>query len=212
MDLSWVLEDVRHILGCTGLHTFSDLGKMRQTTLEQRLRAARSQLTRRSEAYIYAMWLRAKVAHTQDTVRQTMVGSMVAFFVSGDCCSFKTLLRVWEDCAADSSRMEDVRMEMKVCYESPGLGEKEIRERYHQSPSPHPRQTSASWQQNSSSGMFNHADAENNIQKKRQSPIRDIHQKRPSPDSMRRKYVCRRCNQPGEFGCRQSHSKQKLMT
>ena len=217
MDLSWILEDVRHILGCTGLHTFADLGKMRQTTLEQRLRAARSQLTRRSEAYIYAMWLRGQVAHTQDSARKTAVGSMVAFFASsGDCCSFETLLRVWEDCAADSSKMEDVKMEMKVCCESPELREKEIRGRYHQSPSLHgesrPRQTSASLQQNSFSGMFNHANAENNIQKRDQSPIRDIDQKRPSPDSMQRPYICRRCNQPGEFGRRRSHSKQRLMT
>lgn len=52
-----ILENLHSALGCNGMRNFSDLGRMRQSRLEERLDNARSKLSPQNIASIYARWL-----------------------------------------------------------------------------------------------------------------------------------------------------------
>ncbi|KAJ4269993.1 hypothetical protein NW762_001666 [Fusarium torreyae] len=54
---SMIIENVRNVVGFTGMRDFIDLGKIRQSRLEQKLSAASKNLSIKNMASIYMAWL-----------------------------------------------------------------------------------------------------------------------------------------------------------
>ncbi|KAF7557342.1 hypothetical protein G7046_g6069 [Stylonectria norvegica] len=93
-----VIKNVRDVVGCNGVRNFTDLGKMKQITLEKRLTAARPKLSSSSMMSIYAVWVRDQTFRVGGAERTYLVKVWCDYLASWGCPP-RMVLSLWEDFA-----------------------------------------------------------------------------------------------------------------
>ncbi|KAJ6444526.1 Major facilitator superfamily transporter [Purpureocillium lavendulum] len=109
-----MLHNAREVLGCTGLLTVSDLGGMRQSTIERRISAVRHRLSPASIASLYAVWLREQALRERGPPADAVVRQWVNFLASSGCDD-QTATRIWTHAALMAlGRWRDVMSDQRV--------------------------------------------------------------------------------------------------
>lgn len=112
MDLEDILLDLRQVVGCNGLRNLTDLGKMRQKTLEKRLRAAQRDLHPLRLAFICALWLSDQAKRIGGNEREDAV-EKCSILLAEMNCSRSQMLAAWKECTVHALREGHVRAESR---------------------------------------------------------------------------------------------------
>ncbi|KPM38898.1 hypothetical protein AK830_g7669 [Neonectria ditissima] len=92
-----VLSNMRDVVGCSGLRNFTDLGRMRQDTLEKRLTAVQGRLNRDSVACIYTAWLCNQYPRPNGDAKVNVLKRWSGYINLSGCSKFRATC-LWDTC------------------------------------------------------------------------------------------------------------------
>lgn len=113
-----ILTNVREVVGCNGIRHFGDLGKMRQKTIENRLRAVRRRLIPANMISIYIVWLHENIFGLGDMEFQIVIKQFCSFLVDWGCAKPEAM-DIWYDFSKQvldnntGSRRERIRQQLE---------------------------------------------------------------------------------------------------
>lgn len=108
-----IIKILQKKLGFSGLRNSSDLGKMRQATLEKKINIERDKLTVGNVATIYNMWLQEQKGPFQKA-HEIMVKTYCKCLESFHCQP-SAIAMLWNECAADALKTAaDAREEKQL--------------------------------------------------------------------------------------------------
>lgn len=92
-----ILKTAREKVGCNGLRNYTDLGKLRQDTLERRFHAAQGILSMGNMGSVYAMWLQDQLNRIGGADRTKVVRAFCTFLASWGFGE-EQAVELWNDC------------------------------------------------------------------------------------------------------------------
>lgn len=98
-----ILENLRDVVGCNGVRDWTDLGKIKQKTIEKRLHVARHELSPESMTSIYARWLADQMLRIGGAERKAVVQTWSQFLAEHNC-DIPLVLNVWSTCTESQIR------------------------------------------------------------------------------------------------------------
>ncbi|KAH6996264.1 hypothetical protein BKA56DRAFT_151411 [Ilyonectria sp. MPI-CAGE-AT-0026] len=105
-----ILQNMREVVGCTGLRNFTDLRRMRQDTLEKRMTAASPNLSTDSMVSIYASWMVGQALDLTGGKKKDTIFRWIGYISHAGCGQSKAEC-VWDACVdevLDCTRHEEV--------------------------------------------------------------------------------------------------------
>lgn len=105
-----ILQNMREVVGCTGLRNFTDLRRMRQDTLEKRMTAASPNLSTDSMVSIYASWMVSQALDLTGVKKKETIFRWMGYISHAGCGQSKAEC-VWDACVdevLDCTRHEEV--------------------------------------------------------------------------------------------------------
>ncbi|KFA51755.1 hypothetical protein S40293_10648 [Stachybotrys chartarum IBT 40293] len=100
-----ILEDLRNIVGCSGMRSFHDLGKMRLQTLDKRVRAVLKQLQPLAVVRIYVAWLREQAVTWRDKLPNHIIIDWCHSILMAKT-SANQVLEMWDRAVLDGSKRD----------------------------------------------------------------------------------------------------------
>ncbi|KAK7418367.1 hypothetical protein QQX98_003987 [Neonectria punicea] len=105
-----IISNMREVVGCTGLRNFTDLGRMRQDTLEKRLTSAEQSLSPDSMAAIYTAWLCNQTPRMSGDAKLSAMKRWSGYLNLSGCSKFRATC-LWDVCVDRAlERMNEVDM------------------------------------------------------------------------------------------------------